>query len=301
MADLARHLPDHTELPESDGTFVKNFDEHPQSILLTTSILPVLERLHPDGRYAIGQDSGIYWREADPPERGAEAPDWCYVPGVLPRPGGRLRRSYVLWDEKVTPLIALEFASGSGAEERDRTPLRRTASGASNIPGKFWVYEQKIRIPYYGIFEVVTGKLEFHRLDGKRYRRVRPNARGHYPIPPMQVELGVWQGAYLNEGFGEETDWLRWWDLRGELLPLPEERAEQEMRRAEQQSQRAEQAEQHAEQERQRADQAEGEATRAKQEKREMVPQLLAAGLGAEQIATMLRLPVAEIRRLARQ
>ncbi|BAZ26482.1 hypothetical protein NIES4073_73900 [Kalymmatonema gypsitolerans NIES-4073] len=26
-------LPDHTQLPESDGTFVKNFQEHPQSIL----------------------------------------------------------------------------------------------------------------------------------------------------------------------------------------------------------------------------------------------------------------------------
>jgi len=25
-------LPDHTQLPESDGTFVKNFQEHPQSI-----------------------------------------------------------------------------------------------------------------------------------------------------------------------------------------------------------------------------------------------------------------------------
>jgi hypothetical protein len=27
-------LPDHTQLPESDGTFVKNWQEHPQSILL---------------------------------------------------------------------------------------------------------------------------------------------------------------------------------------------------------------------------------------------------------------------------
>ncbi|BAZ42717.1 hypothetical protein NIES4101_86870 [Calothrix sp. NIES-4101] len=25
-------FPDHTQLPESDGTFVKNFQEHPQSI-----------------------------------------------------------------------------------------------------------------------------------------------------------------------------------------------------------------------------------------------------------------------------
>ncbi|MFO7090179.1 transcriptional regulator, partial [Arthrospira platensis PCC 7345] len=31
-------LPDHTQLPCEDGTFVKNFQEHPQSILLTDSI-----------------------------------------------------------------------------------------------------------------------------------------------------------------------------------------------------------------------------------------------------------------------
>jgi hypothetical protein len=31
-------LPDHTQLPESDGTFVKNWQEHPQSILLMDSI-----------------------------------------------------------------------------------------------------------------------------------------------------------------------------------------------------------------------------------------------------------------------
>ena len=39
-------LPDHTQLPESDGTFVKNFQEHPQSILLTDSLEPVLQQIH---------------------------------------------------------------------------------------------------------------------------------------------------------------------------------------------------------------------------------------------------------------
>jgi hypothetical protein len=77
-------LPDHKQLPESDGTFAKNFQEHPQSIVLTSSIAPVLEKLHPDGRYCIGQDSGIYWRLMEPPEKGAEAPDWFYVPDVSP-------------------------------------------------------------------------------------------------------------------------------------------------------------------------------------------------------------------------
>lgn len=53
-------LPDHTQLPDSDGIFVKKFQEHPQSLLLTSSIRPVLETIHPDGQYCIGQDSGIY-------------------------------------------------------------------------------------------------------------------------------------------------------------------------------------------------------------------------------------------------
>ncbi len=33
-ADIGSAFPDHTQLPDSDGTFVKNFQEHPQSILL---------------------------------------------------------------------------------------------------------------------------------------------------------------------------------------------------------------------------------------------------------------------------
>ncbi len=78
-------LPDHTQLPDSDGTFVKNFQEHPQSVLLTDSLLPWLQQRHPDGRYAIGQDSGIYWRITDPPVRGAVSPDWFYVPACRPR------------------------------------------------------------------------------------------------------------------------------------------------------------------------------------------------------------------------
>ncbi|MCY7333155.1 MAG: Uma2 family endonuclease, partial [Pseudanabaena sp. CAN_BIN31] len=49
-------LPDHTQLPESNGEFVKNFQEHPQSVLLTDAIAPTLDHLHPDGNYCIGQD-----------------------------------------------------------------------------------------------------------------------------------------------------------------------------------------------------------------------------------------------------
>jgi Uma2 family endonuclease len=216
---LKLQLPDHKQLPESDGNFVKNFQEHPQSLLLTSSICPVLDKLHPDGQYAIGQDSGIYWRSIEPPERGCEAPDWFYVPNVSPLFEGERRRSYVMWKEVIAPLLAIEFVSGNGAEERDRTsPLLSDDAKA----GKFWVYEQAIRIPFYAIYEVEKAAVEVYQLIGNHYQLCQPNDRGHYPIPELGVELGIWQGEYMNQTF----PWLRWWDSAGKLLLTGEERAD---------------------------------------------------------------------------
>ncbi|WP_416666368.1 Uma2 family endonuclease [Egbenema bharatensis] len=225
-------LPDHTQLPETDGTFVKKFQEHPQSLLLTDSIRPTLDALHPTGRYTIGQDSGIYWQLTEPPERGAEAPDWFYVPNVPSLLNGEMRRSYVMWQEIVAPLIVIEFVSGNGSEERDTTsPL----DGDRAKAGKFWVYEQAIRVPFYAIYEVKKASVEVYELSANHYQRCEPNDRGHFPIPPMGVELGIWQGSYMNQ----TLPWLRWWDDQGNLLLSGDERAEQEKQRAEQEKQRA--------------------------------------------------------------
>ncbi len=309
-------LPDHTQLPESDGTFVKNFQEHPQSIILTDSLLPILEQLHPDGQYAIGQDCGIYWKETEPPESGAEAPDWFYVPGVPPRLEREIRRSYVLWKEQVIPLVALEFASGNGKPERDNTPMSIEEDGTLIKPGKFWVYEQMISIPYYGIYIVKNGTLEFYHLQGGTYFRQAPNERGHYPIPPLGVELGVWHGVYLNQN----QPWMRWWDDRGNLLPLGNERAElerqraelerqraklerqraeQEQARAEQEQARAEQEQARAEQERARAEQERARAQKAEQSQQEAIPRLLALGLSTEQVAEALSITVEVVRQFS--
>ena len=205
-------LPDHTQLPCENGTFVKNFQEHPQSILITTSIRPVLDRLHPDGRYDIGQDCGIYWRVTDPPLKGAVSPDWFYVPNVPPLLDGEMRRSYVLWQERVSPAIVLEFVSGSGAEERNDTEGE----------GKFWVYETQIRAEYYGIYEVRRERVEVYRWVNGHYRLLPPNDRGHFPIETLGVEMGIWRGTYQNR----DLPWLRWWDGEGNLLLAAEERAE---------------------------------------------------------------------------
>ena len=239
-------FPDHTQLPCEDGTFVKNFQEHPQSIILTDSLTPILEQLHPDGQYAIGQDCGIYWQETDPPEAGAVAPDWFYVGNVPPNLDGEIRRSYVLWREFISPLIALEFASGSGKQELDRTPLSRASLEKGQRPGKFWVYEQVIKIPYLGIYIISSGHLEMFNLLNGSYQKMTPNSRGHYPIERLGVELGLWQGSYQNK----TQLWLRWWDKEGNLLLTGWEQTQLERLRGDREQRRAEQAQQQVEQER---------------------------------------------------
>jgi Uma2 family endonuclease len=205
-------IPDHTMLPDKDGAFVRNTYEPLQSHLLSETLRPVLRRLRPAGDYLIGEDCGIYWRLTEPPERGVKAPDWFCVPGVPGLLQGQLRRSYVMWQEAVPPLIILEYVSGDGSEERDRTPNE----------GKFWVYEQALHCAFYGIYAVNEASLEmFHHHEGV-LERMPANASGRYPIAALGVELGVWRGRYGDF----ELPWLRWWDSQGNLLQTGEERAE---------------------------------------------------------------------------
>ena len=213
-------LPDHMQLPQTDGTVPDNFQAAPQSSLFTGCLAPRLAELFPDGQYSVGQDSFIYWRHTDSPLEGCKAPDWFLVVGVPPMLRGEIRRSYVLWDEGVLPLLAIEYVSGTGSEERDRTPLR----------GKFWVYERGIGIPYYAIFDGFRETLELHRLEGGAYVPAQANECGRFPVPPLRIELGLWQGVVA----GMDGTWLRAWDAAtGLLLPSLEESGAAAAQRAE--------------------------------------------------------------------
>lgn len=105
----------------------------------------------------------------------------------------------MLWREFIAPLIAIKLASGDGTEERDQTPLSLLGAGEVSKPGKFWVYEQIIRIPYYAIFIISSSALEVYNLVNGYYRSLEANARGHYEIESLGVELGVWDGSYQNQ------------------------------------------------------------------------------------------------------
>lgn len=92
-----------------------------------------------------------------------------------------------------------------------------------------------MRIPYYGIYLIDRGALEVYHLVDTAYQRMTPNARGHYQILPLQAELGVWQGVFLNN---PEQSWLRWWELTGNLLLTGREQAAQEISKRQQLTQK---------------------------------------------------------------
>ena len=234
-------IPDHTDLPDSDGEIVENTLDLPQALLLTDTIAPILRGLHPDGQCLVGGNSAIYWRFTEPPLKGAIGPDWFYVPDVPPLlVGGKRRRSYVLWKEHVPPRIVMEFVSGDGAKERDRTPET----------GKLWVYEMGVKADFYVIYDVERAHVEMYHREGMGYRLVTPNARRHLEIPMLGVELGIWNGTFMEM----QLPWLRWWDLRGEILPLSSEKLGEETRRADHEARRAYAADRRADDSDRRAD-----------------------------------------------
>ena len=236
-------LPGHLDLPSTDGRIVENSIEQHQNADLTSSIEPLMMVLHPDGDYFIGQDVGIYYRPTDPPLQGCKAPDWFYVPNVSKfASDGEVRLSYVMWRERKAPYLIVEQVSGDGSEERDDTPNT----------GKFWVYEQILQVPYYAIFDGFEGTLECFQLVDDVYLPMRANARSHFELPFLNVELGLWKGLSHNY----YRHWLRFFDAEGTMLPIHAERAERANERAEQEEAQAKRAMALAAQEKERADRA---------------------------------------------
>ena len=174
--------------------------------------------------------------------------------------------SYVIWQEKVSPLIVVELLS-PGTEDED---LGQTTSQPGKPPTKWEVYERILQVPYYVIYSRYTQELQVFRLVRNRYR-MATLTEGRLVIPEIELSLGLWQGDYL----GRNQLWLRWMTVNGELIPPATDEAteiaiEQEKaivkQRVEVAEQRAEVAEQRAEATEQEKVAAEQRAKAAEQE-----------------------------------
>jgi Uma2 family endonuclease len=142
----------------------------------------------------------------------------------------RASSSYNVPLEPARPFWVLEYVSKSNKRKDYKDSFKK--------------YERHLKVPYYLIFHPDDQKLTLYRHRGEKYRAVPPNKEGRYPIPKLDLEVGVLDG------------WVRFW-YQGQLLPLPadlQRQADEEKRRADELAQRADAETRRADELAQRAD-----------------------------------------------
>ena len=156
-----------------------NFSEAPQTAMLTESLQPILGPAHPDGQYAIGHDSYIYFREARPPQAGQAR--------LVLRP-----RRAALARRRLPPVLRPVARTRRPAGRR-RTGFDRRPGQARRHAGNRQVLGVRAghRAEYYAIYDPFRFTLEVFRLVGGRYLQpVAADGHGHFPVEPLGVALG---------------------------------------------------------------------------------------------------------------
>ncbi|MFM7324009.1 MAG: Uma2 family endonuclease [Nodosilinea sp.] len=157
----------------------------------------------------------VYYNQEQLKTRDFRGPDFFVVLGTEKKD----RKSWVVWGENgLYPNLILEILSDS--TKRVDKSLKKD------------LYQNTFRTPDYFWFDPNTLKFQgFHLVDGL-YQAIQPTDQGRLWSQQLELYLGLFE------------DELRFFTAQGDLIPSPEERAEQERQRAEQERQRAEQAEQ---------------------------------------------------------
>jgi len=196
-----------------------------------------------------GGNMFVYYSRQQAMNRDFRGPDFFVVLDVA---GDRERQGWVVWEEDGRyPDVIVELLSPS--------------TTSVDLGVKKDLYAQTFRTSTYVVynpFEPTT--LQGWQLDtSHRYQPLIPNEQGWLWCEPLGLWLGLWQGTVCREPPVGGCDWLRFYDRDGNLIPLPEELAQQAQQQAEQERLRAEQAQQQAEQAQQQAEQAQQQAEQA--------------------------------------
>jgi Uma2 family endonuclease len=229
-------LPVDDEFPCSDG---KPVDSELQELVpgLLKAILMRIWKNRPDYLFVI--DMGLYY------EGGCIAPDAFLSMGVEQPEDGQKRSSYILSNEQVVPIFALEVVSKTYGSEYDE---------------KLKKY-QEIGVLYYVIYAPLMKsdeRLEVYKLIDGQY--VPISAEQPIWMPEIGLAIGRESLAYDRTN----REWLYWYDEAGVRYLTPWEGEENEAAKAKAEAQRANAEAQRANAEAKRAD---VEAFKAKAEK----------------------------------
>ncbi|KYC40801.1 hypothetical protein WA1_24565 [Scytonema hofmannii PCC 7110] len=190
--------------------------------------------------YAAGNLT-IYYSPRQLKSEDFRGPDFFVVLGTQ----RKTRKSWVVWEEDGKyPNVILEILSDSTA---------KTDKGL-----KKEIYQDTFRTPDYFWFDPYTLEFAgFHLVDGE-YQPLQPTEKGYLWSQQLGLYLGMYQGL------------LRFFTADEQLVPTPEETAQQTEQKLEQVEQKAQQTEQKLEQVEQKAQQEAEKAKRLAAKLREL-------------------------------
>jgi Uma2 family endonuclease len=198
-------LPSSEELPDSDDTPVDNeLQDLIPGLLKAILAMAWAERMD----WFFGVDMGIYYHPDLPPI----VPDGFLSLGVERFYDENLRPSYVLWEERRVPILALEVVS-------------RKYRGEYSTKKQEYA---KLGILYYVVYNPTRrrkARLEVYKLVNNLYQLQDKN-----PVWLTEIGLGIGmeRGTYL----GIPREWLYWYNQQGERLLTPEEQVKLAQERA---------------------------------------------------------------------
>ncbi|OYD93624.1 hypothetical protein CDG76_16605 [Nostoc sp. 'Peltigera membranacea cyanobiont' 210A] len=198
-------LPSSEELPDSDDTPVDNELQD----LIPGLLKAILAMAWPERMdWFFGIDMGIYYDPDLPPI----VPDGFLSLGVERFYDENLRPSYVLWEEKKLPILALEVVSQTYRGEYSTKKAEYARLGFLY----YVVYNPfRRRKPRLEVYKLVNNTYELH--DGNPVW-----------LPEIGLGIGMERGTYL----GIPREWLYWYDRQWQRLLTPQEQAQQAERRA---------------------------------------------------------------------
>ena len=236
ILESIRALPTEDDLPCDDGEPMETARHRDQ---MWTLLYSLQTHWADQTDYYAGGNMFIHY---DPQNRRRfRGPDLFLVLDVE----NRERKSWVVWHEGMRfPDLIIELLSDS---------TRAVDKGEKKA-----LYERVFHTGEYYLYDPFSQEFTAYHLRATQYEERPLDAQGRIYSPAA--------GLYLTRHEG----WLRWMTPEGEIVPTPQELADQERQRADQEQQRADQERQRADQEQQRADQehqrAEQERQRAEQE-----------------------------------
>ncbi|HEY9693204.1 MAG TPA: Uma2 family endonuclease [Oculatellaceae cyanobacterium] len=196
------HLPTSDELSDSDGLPVDN-----ELHILLPNLLGLILGFIWTNRFDwfFGVNMGIYHTTGINP-RVPIVPDAFLSLGVERARGNQLRKSYVVWEEDIVPIFALEIVSQTPGGEYD---------------DKMSIYA-RLGVLYYVIYNS-----DYWRRDQQEPFQVYRLVNGIYqrqigePFFMPEIGLGIGRGVANHQGL--QREWLYWFDQQGNRILTPEE------------------------------------------------------------------------------